>query len=106
MRYQADYTATGKFLKSDPGLRRALRVSGAEILEAAQAIAPVATGDYLESLEVVDDDAADRMGTAVASEDPAAAPLEFGNRRTGGRGQNVLTRAAEIAGFEVDENGA
>lgn len=106
MQYSADYAATGRFMRTDAGLRRAIRTSGGEIRSAAEGIAPVLTGNYLRSLEVVDDDATDRMGAAVVSDDPAAAPLEFGNAKTDGRGQNVLTRAAEIAGFQVDRNGA
>lgn len=102
MRYQANFAATGAFLRTSAVLRRECRRAGEEIREVAEAIAPIDEGDYIASMSVQDAVPTDRVGAILLADDPAAAPLEFGNARTGGVGRNILTRAAEIAGYDVD----
>jgi hypothetical protein len=103
IRYEPNIRSMGMYLKTDRSLKRVLRDVADDVEEIATAIAPIDTGAYVSSIQVVDADLLDRQGMLVEATDAAAAPLEFGNRQTGGRGRNLLTRAAEIAGLDVAE---
>jgi nicotinic acid phosphoribosyltransferase len=74
--YRPDFRATGRWLRTSGDLRGACRAAAQDVADAARGIAPVDEGHYRAS-------------------------IEFGNRRTRGRGQHVLTRAAEIVGLDV-----
>lgn len=100
-RYEPNFRSMGLYLKTSPALKRLLRDAAGKVEEVAVAIAPIDTGAYVDSIQVVDADLLDRQGMGVEASNEAAAPVEFGNRRTGGRGQNVLSRAADIVGLEV-----
>ncbi len=105
MRYRPDYPATSRFLIADSRLRRALHVAAEEIETVVEVIAPYREGNYLESLSIGNGETTDRMSVNLSVDDPAGAPVEFGNTRTDHSGRHILTRAAEIAGFNVDVGG-
>jgi hypothetical protein len=95
--YRPDFRATGRWLRTSGDLRGACRAAAQDVADAARGIAPVDEGHYRASIDVVELSGLDRVGAGVE----ANAPIEFGNRRTRGRGQHVLTRAAEIVGLDV-----
>lgn len=101
IRYEPNFSGMGQYLRRSAELKAILREAAGDVRDAAVSIAPVDTGAYVASIQVVDADLLDRQGMLVEATDAAAAPVEFGNRRTGGRGLNVLTRAADIAGLDV-----
>lgn len=101
IRYEPNIRSMGDYLRTNRSLKRVLRDVADDVEDIATAIAPIDTGAYVSSIQVVDADMLDRQGMLVEATDAAAAPLEFGNRQTGGRGRNLLTRAAEIAGLDV-----
>lgn len=103
VRYEPNIGSMGQYLRRSRELKSVLRDAANDVEEIATAIAPIETGAYVSSIQVVDADGLDRQGMLVEASDAAAAPLEFGNRQTGGRGRNLLTRAAEIAGLDVAE---
>jgi hypothetical protein len=101
--YRRDIREMGRFLRSDE-LSRAVHAAATEVRDQARTLAAVEafdTGQYRDSLAVERLDGRDRVGWAVVADDEAAAAVEFGNRRTGGRGRHILTRAAEAAGLEI-----
>lgn len=101
VRYEPNIREMGQYLRRSRELKSVLRDAANDVEEIATSIAPVDTGAYASSIQVVDADLPDRQAISVEATDAAAAPLEFGNRQTGGRGRNILTRAAEIAGLDV-----
>ncbi|HVM13610.1 MAG TPA: HK97 gp10 family phage protein [Egibacteraceae bacterium] len=101
MDYRPDFRATGRWLRTSGDLRGACRAAAQDVADAARGIAPVDEGHYRASIDVVELSDLYRVGAGVEASDDAAAPIEFGNRRTRGRGQHVLTRAAEIVGLDV-----
>lgn len=101
MEYAPNFESTGRFLRTSAGLRQACRVGAGEIRGVARSMAPVDQGNYRESMVVLDMVPTDRVGAVLMADDPAAAPLEFGNVNTGGVGRAILSRAAEAAGFDV-----
>lgn len=101
MDYRPNIRGTGVWLRTSGDLRDACRAAARDVAEMAEAIAPIDTGDYINSIEVVEVSGIDRVGSGVEASDPAAAPIEFGNEKTRGRSYNILTRAAEIVGLDV-----
>ena len=101
IRYEPNFSSMGSYLRRSRELKSVLREAAQDVEDVAVAIAPIDTGAYVSSIQVVDADLLDRQGMLVEATDAAAAPLEFGNRRTGGRGINILSRAADIVGLEV-----
>lgn len=101
MEYVPDFEKTGRFLRTSASLRNACRVGAGEIRGIARQLAPVDQGNYRESMVVLDMVPTDRVGAVLMADDPAAAPLEFGNVNTAGVGRAILSRAAEAAGFDV-----
>ena len=83
-----------RFSKSPQGIKAAEKAAE-RILKAAQDLAPVNTGDYLNGLQVVTTE----ESVEVVAGNWKSAILEFGDR--GGAPYNVLTRAAEQAGYKV-----
>ena len=100
MKYEWDLAATGVWMRTSPELRAVCVAAAEDIAEHARAIAPVREGNYIRSITVVNASGIDRVGAIVEADDPAAAPLEFGNDSSG-RGRHILRRAAEVAGYDV-----
>lgn len=101
MDYRPNIAETGRWMRTSDDLRGVCRDAAQEVADVAVAIAPIDTGAYIESIQVVEMSALDRVAAGVMADDPAAAPLEFGNTATGGRSHNILSRAAEIAGLDL-----
>lgn len=78
-----------KALLTDPGVARDLRRRGEAVLSAARANAPEVTGDFIDSLSIVED-TTDRTVVRVVSTDPGALVIEA---RTG-----AMTAALDAAG--------
>jgi hypothetical protein len=104
MRYEPNIAQTGEFLlgRRQGGLTRVIREAARDVADYARAIAPIDEGHYILSIGVEDGVPTDRFNMLVHATDAAAAPLEFGNDITGGNGRNLLTRAAELAGLDID----
>lgn len=76
-----------------------------EALDVATSIAPRGeSGDYVESLEVGDDEVGGEDGTVLGSTDPAGHIIEWGSEDTEPHG--TLRKAAEAVGAEVEDEGA
>lgn len=104
MEYEANLYATGQYLKRSNDLRNSCEDAAEQIAMVARLIAPRRTGEYADSIGVVSPaDSNDRVGASVQSDNPAAAPLEFGNQIIDE--QSVFVDAAAIAGFDVDLGG-
>lgn len=99
MRYSHNYAETGRWLKG-PVAQRDHGGRGGRPGDGRHAGA-APDGAHAGSLEVEEGPVTDRVSALVVSEDPASAPLEFGNAKTGGVGRNLLERAAEAAGYDV-----
>lgn len=102
MRYQPDHIATARFMQTGNSLQRAINAAARDIATIARAIAPVRTGEYRDSIRTISIAAGDRVSAGVEADDPAAAPLEFGNRLPFFE-ENVLVDAARSLGFDVTE---
>jgi hypothetical protein len=76
-------------LVNDPGVRRHLESRGRKVLAKAVEDAPVASGDFRDSLRLIST-TTDRVSVRIGSDDPAAMLIEA---RTG-----VLGRALDEAG--------
>jgi uncharacterized RmlC-like cupin family protein len=98
--YEANYRETGRWLRRSDELREACEEAAGDIADIAVAIAPVRTGAYVESIQVLYMSGTDRVGAGVEADDEAAAPLEFGNVRMK-VGRHLLLTAALAAGFDV-----
>ena len=95
-RYEPDYGATGRWLRNDRELYQAVFAAARQIASQARVIAPVDSGEYRDRIEVSAGRGWDgRVAADVAALAAHSAAVEFGNRRTRGRGQHVLARAAE-----------
>lgn len=104
MDYEPNRYSTGRYIKHSRDLRNSCEDAAEQIATVARAIAPRRTGEYADSITVVSPaDVSDRVGAGVQSDDPAAAPLEFGNQIIDER--TIFTDAAVIAGFDVDFGG-
>ncbi len=101
MEYRPNIRETGDWLRTSDALRDACRAAGRDVADAAASIAPVDSGAYLASISVVEASGTDRVGVNVEADVPYAAAVEFGNTATRGRGQHVLTRAAESVGLDM-----
>jgi hypothetical protein len=95
MRYEPDFQATARWLRTSGELQRAVHATAEDIASRARALAPVDSGAYRAGIVVTDEPGDDRVGSRVTASAPHSAAVEFGNARTGGRGQAVLRRAAE-----------
>jgi len=83
------HSAGIKDLLRDPGVRRDLTARAENVLSAAKASAPVDTGEYRDSLHVIED-TTDRVSVRVGSNDPKGLIVEA---KTGN-----LARALDAAG--------
>lgn len=94
-----NYADMGRFLRTSPELHQALNSVARDVATRARAIAvreAFDTGAYSRSIAVAAERGTDgRLGMIVEATDPAAAPIEFGNAHTRGRGQHILRRAAQ-----------
>lgn len=83
-RYDADYGATGRFLRGDAGLAAAVGLAASDAADEARIIVLAEaydTGALASSISVERSDGTDRVGYDVRADDPAAAPTQFGNRK-------------------------
>jgi len=93
MRYEPDFQATARWLRTSGELQRAVHAAAEDIASRARGLAPVDTGEYLAGIIVTDEPGDDRVGSRVTATANHSAAVEFGNART--RGQAILGRAAE-----------
>ena len=93
MRYEADFRATARWLRTSGELQRAVHAAAEDIAVRARALAPVDSGASRAGIVVTDEPGDDRVGSRVTATAPHSAAVEFGNSRT--RGQAILRRAAE-----------
>lgn len=93
MRYEPDYRATGRWLRTSDELQHAVHDAAEDIATRARALAPVVTGRYRAGIVVTDDPAGDRVASQVTATAPHSVAVEFGNSRV--RAHAVLQRAAE-----------
>jgi len=93
VRYEPDFRATGRWLRTSGELQRAVHAAAEDIAARARGFAPVDSGEYLAGIVVTDEPGDDRVGSRVTATAPHSAAVEFGNART--RGQAILRRAAE-----------
>lgn len=104
-RYQpASYAQTGRWLRRDNDLRAACEEAAEDIATVARGIAPVRTGAYRDSIQVIQISGMDRVGAGVEADDEAAAPIEFGNRKFP-NAREVLITAANLLGFDTRDGG-
>jgi hypothetical protein len=103
--YRPDHRSTGRYLRSDPSLGRALQQAAQLGADYARSIAPRDSGDYAASIRVEDGPTvggtgrfAARQSVNLVATDPAAAAVEWGRGgRAGGRGgHRVLGRAVDV----------
>jgi len=105
VRYRPDRREFGKLMRSQQMRRPVIRAAN-DIRDRAVQIAPHDTGDYAAAFRVneqaglVSVRGNPRVNVEVYNDDPAAAPLEFGNGRIEAR--RVMLRAGEMMG-EVPE---
>lgn len=62
-------------LVNDPGVRRHLEKRGRKVLDAAREDAPVASGDFRDSLRLIST-TTDRVSVRIGSDDPAVMFVE------------------------------
>lgn len=81
-RYQPNRESFGRMMKSRP-IRRITNRAARAGANYVRSIAPVDTGAYRDSIRVEDglSQRGDRVASYVVADDPAAAPLEWGNER-------------------------
>ena len=95
-RYNPNYAAVGRWLRSDGDLRAAVRGQANAIADRARLLAPVRTGRYKASISVRDSRGWDgRLAADVTAGVPYSTVVEVGRRDVINRGHHVLRRAAE-----------
>lgn len=83
-------------LLAAPGVRRDMRARGRRVVQAAQAAAPVRTGEYRDSIHL--EDGTDPGEVLVVASAGHSIYVELGTRERGHPAHHTLTNALDAAG--------
>lgn len=88
-------------LMSSGGVHDAMSEVAEGMLEYAESIAPVATGDYRDNFRVEESSGSGIAEAYLVNDDPGAAAIEFGNDRA--EGHHVFGQVIDHFGVEGED---